>query len=360
MAGFAIERLPIPETLDGPGGADFVATIDARNAAEIAGYGTAEVAYPAAELLPYWHDPHEPKVLWGARVDGRIVARATHEWQVDDGNVGWMDLRVHPGFQHRGIGRALADISEEHARSMGRTKLLTYAVSGDLPGERLVPPTGAGSVPRDGREVRFLLARGWRLEQIARASRFPLPLDTADVAARRAEAERHAADSAGAGAYRIHTWNGPTPERWVADQAHLFTRMSTEEPTAGLESPEDPWDEERVRAYDALHAGGPRTTLTAAAEHVASGTLAAFTQLAVPADVSRPVTQEDTLVLREHRGHRLGMLLKVANLQYLEQVAPGHPCVLTWNAEENLAMLGVNEAVGFRPIGYEGAWRKDL
>jgi GNAT superfamily N-acetyltransferase len=72
------------------------------------------------------------------------------------------------------------------------------------------------------------------------------------------------------------------------------------------------------------------------------------------------VTQEDTLVLREHRGHRLGMLLKVANLQYLEQVAPGHPGVLTWNAEENRAMLDVNEAVGFEPIGYEGAWRKDL
>ncbi len=105
---------------------------------------------------------------------------------------------------------------------------------------------------------------------------------------------------------------------------------------------------------------GPRTLLTAVAEHVPTGTLAGFTQLGAPADLTRPVTQEDTLVLREHRGHRLGMLLKVANLQFLEQVAPGHPCVLTWNAEENRAMLDVNEAVGFVPIGYEGAWRKDL
>ncbi|MEQ1736988.1 MAG: GNAT family N-acetyltransferase, partial [Rhodoglobus sp.] len=299
--------------------------------------------------------PHEPKVLWGARVDGRIVARATHEWQPDNQDVGWMDVRVHPDFQRRGIGRALADASEEHARSLGRTRLLTYAVSADVPGERLIPPTGAGSVPLAAREVQFLLARGWRLEQIARGSRFPLPIDAADVAARRADAERHAGD-----AYRIHTWTGPTPDRWVTDQAMLFTRMSTEEPTAGLESPEDPWDEDRVREYDALQAGGPRDLLTAAAEHVASGGLVAFTQLGVPADVTRPATQEDTLVLREHRGHRLGMLLKVANLQYLEQTAPGHPCVLTWNAEENRAMLDVNEAVGFVPIGYEGAWRKDL
>jgi GNAT superfamily N-acetyltransferase len=355
MAGFAIEPLPIPETLDGDDGADFAATIEARNASEVAGYGTPEVAYPAEELLPFWHDPNEPKVLWGARVDGRIVARAVHEWQLDDETVGWMDLQVHPDFRARGIGRALADTVEDHARSLGRTRLITYAVAAEGPGERLVPPTGAGSIPAGNREVRFLLARGWRLEQIARGSRFPLPFDGADVAARRAEAERHAG-----GDYRIHTWAGRTPERWVGDQAMLNTRMSTEAPSAGLEEPEDRWDADRVREYDALHDAGPRTTLTAAAEHVPTGTLAAFTQLAVPADLTRPVTQEDTLVLREHRGHRLGMLLKVANLQFLEEVAPGHPCVLTWNAEENRAMLDVNEAVGFVPIGYEGAWRLDL
>nr|MDQ2699153.1 GNAT family N-acetyltransferase [Actinomycetota bacterium] len=67
-----------------------------------------------------------------------------------------------------------------------------------------------------------------------------------------------------------------------------------------------------------------------------------------------------TIVLEEHRGHKLGMLLKVANLQHLEQVKPGHPSVTTFNAEENRFMLDVNEAVGFVPIGQESAWRKDL
>ena len=355
MTAFTIEELVVPRSLADADAADFIAGVEVRNASEVLGYGTPEVSYPPDELLPVWLDPHEPKKLWGVRVDGRIVARAIHEWQLDDSSVGWIDLQVHPEFRGRGIGRALADTVEDHARSLGRQKLITYAVSPDAPGERLVPPTGAGSVPAGNREVRFLIARGWRLEQIARASRFALPFDSVDVAARRADAESHAG-----AAYRIHTWTGPTPDRWLTDQAMLLTRMSTEEPTAGLENPEDVWDEERVRTHDALHAAGPRDLLTAAAEHVASGRLVAFTQLAVPAAVERPVTQEDTLVLREHRGHRLGMLLKVANLQYLEQVAPGHPSVLTWNAEENRAMIDVNEAVGFVPIGYEGAWRKDL
>lgn len=356
MAAFTIEEMPIPDSLDSPAGRDFVDSIDARNAVEVAGYGTPEVAYPAEELFPMWQDAHEPKRWWGARRDGRIVARGVLEWQLDDDErVGWAGVQVHPDHQGQGIGTALLDAVETAAQEGGFRRLLGYAVSPDAPGQRLVPPTGAGSVPAGNPEVRFLLAHGFRLEQVTRASRFRLPADVVDLEARRAGAAVVSGD-----AYRIHTWTGSTPERWLTDQAELYTRMSTEEPTAGLEQPEDRWDEQRVREYDALQDAGPRQTLTAAAEHTPSGRLAAFTQLAVPHDATRPVTQEDTLVLREHRGHRLGMLLKVENLLALERTAPGRPSVLTWNAEENRAMLDVNEAVGFVPIGYEGAWRKDL
>jgi hypothetical protein len=72
------------------------------------------------------------------------------------------------------------------------------------------------------------------------------------------------------------------------------------------------------------------------------------------------VSQHNTIVLKEHRGHRLGMLLKVANIRRLQSMAPGHPSIITFNAEENRHMLDVNEAVGFEPMGYEGAWGKVL
>ena len=98
----------------------------------------------------------------------------------------------------------------------------------------------------------------------------------------------------------------------------------------------------------------------ATVEHVPSGHLVGFTVLSVPRQLHRAVAQYATLVLKEHRGHKLGMLLKVANLQHLERVKPGHASVTTFNAEENRFMLDVNEAVGFVPIGVESAWRKDL
>jgi len=142
--------------------------------------------------------------------------------------------------------------------------------------------------------------------------------------------------------------------------AALRQLMSTEEPGAGLDEPEDVWTVERLVATEDRLAKGPRTLVTSAVEHVPTGTIAGFTTLSVPTEVDRTIAQEDTLVRREHRGHRLGMLLKLANLLEVQRRYPGHPAVITFNAEENRHMLDVNEAVGFVPIGYEGAWRKDL
>ena len=118
------------------------------------------------------------------------------------------------------------------------------------------------------------------------------------------------------------------------------------------------WTVERIIDSDERATVSPRTELTAAVEHIPSGRLVGFTVLSVPAENDRAASQEDTLVRKEHRGHRLGMLLKVANIVNLQKERPGLPAITTFNAEENRHMLAVNEAVGFVPMGYEGAWKK--
>jgi GNAT superfamily N-acetyltransferase len=348
-----IQRLDIPAATSDPSWADFAAALDIQNDREAAAYGTDDVRLPPSDVLPHWNDPHEPCLIWVARAGRDVVGWAGYRTTVDDPLSAWVDTYVAPAAQRSGLGTRLADLVEEHAATQGLTKLLAYAVSEDAPGERLAAPTGFGSVPAGNREVRFLRARGFRLEQVERGSRFPLPADADALARLRTEAERHAEG------YAVHTWSGITPERWLDEMAVLHVRMSTDAPSAGLEEPEETWDADRVRERETRILESPSDFLTTAIEHLPTGRLAGYTRFLVP-DSGGPVNQWTTIVRREDRGHRLGMLLKIANLQELDARFPGHPSVVTWNAEENRHMLDVNEAIGFLPIGYEGAWRKDL
>ena len=70
--------------------------------------------------------------------------------------------------------------------------------------------------------------------------------------------------------------------------------------------------------------------------------------------------QWDTLVLADHRGHRLGQLVKAANLRALRAGLPQVRRVVTWNAESNAPMLRVNRALGFEPVGRMVEWQKSL
>jgi GNAT superfamily N-acetyltransferase len=351
---FGVEELAIPTSIDSADAADFVASIAVRNEVEALGYGTRDLEPEAVELLPSFHDASSPRRLFGVRVDGALVARAYLEVNAgSEAPVAWTTVEVLPGFRGRGIGTALAEHVEAVAHD--RERLYVYVVSPDGPGDRLVPPTGYGSVPLANPEVRFLLHRGFSLEQVERASRLPLPLEPERLSAAVAAASAVSGDD-----YRLHRWMRRTPERWLDDMALMFTRMSTDAPSAGLEEPEDLWTTDRVVEAEAREEASPREMLTVVVEHVPTGTLAGYSSLSVPAQTGRAVMQDDTLVLREHRGHRLGMLLKVANLANLAELRPGHPSVITFNAEENRHMLDVNEAVGFVPIGYEGAWMKRL
>ena len=60
---------------------------------------------------------------------------------------------------------------------------------------------------------------------------------------------------------------------------------------------------------------------------------------------------------REHRGHRLGLRLKLAMLDLLARQEPQVKHILTGNAETNAHMIGINEMLGYRVVGPpEGSW----
>jgi GNAT superfamily N-acetyltransferase len=340
-----VEQLVIPETVDAPDAADYLAAVAIRNEIEIGLYGTRDRFLSAADILPFYQDAHAPTRLFGVRVGTQLVGFSTLETKTDDPDHLWIGMYVLPEHCRQGVGTALLQHAEQLARDEGRRKLLLYASSAVAPGEQITAPTGFGALPADNPEVRFLLKHGYSLEQVERGSRLALPVDVQVPEA--------------PSGYRLHFWQNRTPEQWLDDMAVLYTRMN-DAPSAGLDEPEDVYTADRVRDFDANQAKSPRIRAVVAVEHVPSGRLAGYTEARVPPDPSRAISQGNTLVLREHRGHRLGMLLKLANLERVQREFAGHPAITTFNAEENRYMLDVNEKVGFTPMGYEGGWRKDL
>ncbi|GAB3036167.1 hypothetical protein GCM10027052_12930 [Parafrigoribacterium mesophilum] len=359
MNEFTIEDLTVPATAGAADAGDFAAMTRLRNEIVALALGTGELAYEPAELLPEFHDPYQPRRMLIARLDGAVVGCGGYEAPLEGGPnqdgpaEAWLSVEVLPPFRRRGVGAALYERLAELAVDDARTTLQAELLHTEVPGERIGAPTGFGSVPRDSPESRFLRSRGFRLEQVERVSRLALPVPADALAAHLAAAQ------AAAGAdYRTVVWEGDGDGRWLNDLAQLHAGMSTDAPSAGLDFPAETWDAQRVRTVDELNRSSPRRMLHAVVQHVPTERLVAFNELSVPPDRHRSVEQQDTLVVSEHRGRRLGMLVKVANLLHLEATHPGRPSVTTFNAEENRHMLAVNEAIGFVPIGYAGGWKK--
>jgi GNAT superfamily N-acetyltransferase len=356
MTSFTIEELPIPQTVDEP---DFLRMIALRNEhlARILGPATAQ--FTPAEFLPSLQDTtHDHKQLLVARRDGEVVGGAIVVWSTEpDTRITGFQLHVDPAARNLGIGSAMLEMITTASTTAGRPVLMTGVTHEAIPNSEMLPaPTGFGALPLADPGVRFLQKHGFALEQVYRLSQLALPVTEDVLAGYETEAWAKAGDD-----YRIVTWSGATPEQWLADLATIIARLPIDAPSGNLEVEEETWDAERIRKNDERRARAGRLIFVAAVEHIPSGTLVAFNGVSVSdADRTRPAQQGITLVLKEHRGHRLGMLTKVANIRQLMAASPETPAIVTDNAEENRAMLDVNDAVGFQPIGYEGAWQKVL
>jgi GNAT superfamily N-acetyltransferase len=356
MTNFTIEDFPIPESADDP---QYVAIIDIQNQHRTHVLGAAAANNTPAEILPYLQDhTHDKKRIAVAKVGDTVVGSVLMVWQlIPDTRVTYFDLGVAPAYRNQGIGTALLAEVEAETRAAGRPVLQVGAVHEAIAESEMLPaPTGFGAVPLADPGFRFLQHHGFQLEQVYRISTVELPVAAEVLATYEEQARAKAGDE-----YRVLTWHGDTPADRRADVAELVSRLATDAPTGNLEVEPEPWDAERVRQNDERRQQAGRLQYAAVVEHVPSGKLVAFNGVSVPSDdPTRPAQQGITLVLKEHRGHRLGMLVKVANIREVMANRPETPFIITDNAEENRPMLDVNEAVGFKAVAYEGAWQKVL
>lgn len=245
-----------------------------------------------------------------------------------------LDLAVHPAHRSRGYGRQLLEHGVADVRARGRSRVFLEAPhapdGGDGPAGRLLQSAGARPALENVRRLLDL-------------SRHPVGDPMSPPAG-----------------YRVAQWLDRAPEELVEGAARLAGRMTLDAPMGQLDYEQERWDAARYRANEAQALARNRLRVATAVVHEASGAVAGITDIGVNRDHQRVAYQWSTIVDPDHRGHRLGRVLKSWNHRQLVDTCPGVDYVNTWNAASNTYMVAVNDALGFEPVEHWTQWQLDL
>jgi GNAT superfamily N-acetyltransferase len=288
-----------------------------------------------AILTTPWPDEEDRAYL--ATVDGRPVAASSATLHLKDNlDVLVCEIVVHPAHRQRGYGGLLLEQLMSLAAESGCARLLT-------------------EMPMDGSGAPWARARGARPVSETMHRRLDLAsIDSAAHDALLAEARAYSAD------YTVLQWTSPVPEEHLAGCAVLEGRMSTDIPLDDLQWEPESYDADRMRRRNEMIAGRGMRLYTSVARHDATGELVGSTTLTRLATLPDDIDQWETIVLEEHRGHRLGMLLKIENLRFAQREMPALRFVHTINSDSNAPMLRVNIALGFLPVRAWAEWELAL
>jgi GNAT superfamily N-acetyltransferase len=281
---------------------------------------------------------------WSAVLDGETVGAGWLRTPLlDNLELAELDVHVLPSARRRGVGSALLARLESEAAARGRRVMTALA---SWPHDAGSAGTGA-SGPEFARAVGFELA----LSEVQRE--LALPVEDRVLAGLADDAAR------AHGASTLRSWTGPVPDDLLDGWARLTSTLVTEAPTGDLEVEQEAASADAVREQEAMLERQGRTKYNTVALS-ADGDLVAYSDLATTIHEPGRAYQWGTLVHPAHRGHRLGVAVKVANLRLLQTERPDIARVTTYNAEVNHHMVGVNEAMGFRPVARLGDFQKKL
>lgn len=237
---------------------------------------------------------------------------------------------VHPAARRRGHGSALLRHEAARAAAAGRSVLSGKVVTGSA-GEAFVVAAGATPGLVDVRRVQYLAK-----------------IEAGKVAELRRSAAR-AADG-----YSLVRWTGDVPEQYLGPLARVINAFEDAPRGEGVQP--EAWDADRVRERTGAHVrAGLLRNHSVAALHDATGEMAAYTGIIVDPAAPTWGFQELTAVIRGHRGHRLGLLVKTAMLELLAEVEPQVELIMTSNAAANDHMIAVNRQLGYEVAG--AGWR---
>lgn len=237
---------------------------------------------------------------------------------------------VHPAVRRRGIGRELLRHEGTRAEAHGRTLFSATTIAGAA-GDAFAQAIGAKLDQEEVRRIQYLR----------------------EIAPGKVASLRAAAEQAAAG-YSLVFWTGAIPDAYCAPMAEVLNAFN-DAPHGENREPEI-WTAERVRERTGtLLRTGVICGYSVAARRETDGEMAAFSQVLVAPEEPQWGFQQLTAVTRPHRGHRLGLLVKTAMLEWLAEAEPLLEWIVTGNAASNEYMIAVNEQLGYRVV--EPGWR---
>ena len=258
----------------------------------------------------------------------------------DNVDKAFLGVEVAPELRGRGVGSAVLSFLEDKAREAGRTVLLT---------ESHVP-----FATRDNHRYRqFAEKRGYSLANVEVRRRLRLPVPDEQLQAWADEAAPHHAG------YHIQTFVDDVPDELLESYCYLSNQLAIDAPTGEIDFEAESMtpDKFRIRMQKVKEQGRTMYETLALDD---DGQVVAQSTLAVPADDPTTVFQWGTVVRKDHRGHRLGLATKLANLRTVQEAHPERERILTTNSEDNANMVGINVLMGFEPIELLAEFQRKL
>lgn len=242
----------------------------------------------------------------------------------DNRNLVWGNITVHPGQRRRGYGSALVAELVRRTREAGRSILWLGTAEDDPAGRRFLESHGFHYASHDARRVQ-------RLAEV----------EPDTIEALHATALTAAAD------YQVERLLPPYDDA-LLEQLVEVTAAINDAPMGDLTFEDEVFDLARLRDQETARLGRGDGIYRLAARHRATGVVGGHTMVIVNPIQEAYAWQGDTAVHRDHRGHRLGLLLKIEMMRWLAEAQPTVTEITTWNHADNRYMIDVNEAIGYR------------
>lgn len=203
-----------------------------------------------------------------------------------------------------------------------------------LSGEAYVPSGGSDAA------IAFARALGYRQAHAEQHLVRDLPVAAADL-------DRLRCLSPAVDEWDVVTWVGRCPGKLIDGYARMRTQMLSDVPSGDLDSEAIEMTPERVRSGEERVAKSYASLVAAAV--LQDGVMDGYSMMFLPHEGSEAL-QDDTLVMPEHRGGRLGTRLKLATLEILRVAHPERTTIHTWTAPDNVGMQRTNTDFGFREV----------